>query len=102
RAQHGLTIPAKARPAAWGDGPKPYDAAAELDAALTNQSSPRWLDSQPPPAPLYRQLQAAYAATLTQPPTPQTAAFQATLRANLERLRWLPREEPPPTRVDVN
>lgn len=102
RAQHGLTIPAKERPAAWGDHPRPYDAAAELDAALTNRTFPQWLDGQPPQAPLYRQLQAAYAASLTQPQTPQTAGLQATLRANLERLRWLPREAPPPTRVDVN
>ena len=98
RAQHGLTLPAKARPAAWGEGPPPYDAAAELDAALANRNVPQWLAALPPPDPLYAQLQGAYAASLAQPPSP----FQATLRANLERLRWLPRQAPAPTRVDVN
>ena len=105
RAQHGLTLPARSRPAAWGAAPQPYDAAAELDAALSRGQVRQWLDSQPPPSPLYRALQQAYAAALapqagaalTQP----NSVTPALLRANLERLRWLPREEPA-TRVDVN
>jgi murein L,D-transpeptidase YcbB/YkuD len=106
RAQHGLSLPARSRPAAWGAAPPPYDAAAELDAALSQGRFRPWLDSQPPPSPLYRALQQAYAAALAgSQAAPQTAqagsAAPALLRANLERLRWLPREEPA-TRVDVN
>jgi murein L,D-transpeptidase YcbB/YkuD len=101
KAQHGLAIPAKARPAAWGMRPAPYDAAADLQAALTAKRFRAWLDAQPPASPLYRTLQQSYVATLAQAQTPQGAAAAATLRANLERLRWLPREEPA-TRVDVN
>ncbi|HLZ75791.1 L,D-transpeptidase family protein [Phenylobacterium sp.] len=112
RAQHGLSLPARARPAAWGEAPAPYDAAAELDAALARRQFRAWLDAQPPPSPIYHDLQQAYAAILahpqaTQPQATQPAAAQAgavtpaLLRANLERLRWLPREEPA-TRVDVN
>lgn len=101
RAEHGLLIPAKSRPAAWGEGPRPYDAAAELDAALREHRFRAWLDAQPPQSPLYQTLQKTYAAMLAQPPSPQSAALAATLRANLERLRWLPRDEPS-TRIDVN
>jgi murein L,D-transpeptidase YcbB/YkuD len=101
RAEHGLLIPAKSRPAAWGEGAAPYDAAASLDTALRQHQFHAWLDGQPPSSGLYRTLQQAYAATLAQPQTPQSAAFAATLRANLERLRWLPRDEPS-TRIDVN
>ncbi|MBS0360695.1 MAG: L,D-transpeptidase family protein, partial [Proteobacteria bacterium] len=101
RAEHGLAIPAKSRPQAWGEGAKPYDAAADLDAALRGRRFRPWLDAQPPQSPVYRSLQAAYAATLAQPQTPQSGVYAATLRANLERLRWLPREEPA-TRIDVN
>lgn len=104
RAEHGLLIPAKSRPAAWGDAPQPYDAPAEMDAALRDHRFAQWIDGQAPSSPLYRDLQAAYAASRAQPApqrTAQIAAFEATLRANLERLRWLPRDEPA-TRVDVN
>ena len=104
RAEHGLLIPAKARPQAWGEGAKPYDAATGLDAALRQHQFRPWLDAQPPQSPLYQTLQTAYAATLAQPQTqvqPQAAGYAVTLRANLERLRWLPRDEPA-TRVDVN
>ncbi|MBW8816113.1 MAG: L,D-transpeptidase family protein [Caulobacterales bacterium] len=101
RAEHGLAIPAASRPAAWGQRAAPYDAARELDAALRAGQFRAWLDAQPPASPLYRTLQQAYVATLRQPQTPQTAAALTTLRANLERLRWLPRTEPP-TRIDVN
>lgn len=98
RAEHGLLIPAKFRPEAWGEGAAAYDPAPDLDAALRQHHFRQWLDAQPPPSPLYRTLQTAYAASLAQP---QSAAYGATLRANLERLRWLPRDEPP-TRIDVN
>lgn len=102
RAQHGLSIPARSRPAAWGAAPPAYDAAAELDAALNQRRFRSWLDGQPPPSPLYRTLQAAYAAALAQPQAADAApGTAALLRANLERLRWLPRVEPT-TRVDVN
>lgn len=102
RAQHGLSLPARSRPAAWGEAPPPYDAAAELDAALARGQFRPWLDSQPPPSPLYRALQQAYAAALAGPQAGASGAVTpALLRANLERLRWLPREEPA-TRVDVN
>jgi murein L,D-transpeptidase YcbB/YkuD len=99
RAQHGLSIPAKSRPAAWGAAPPAYDAAAELDAALARRQFRPWLDGQPPPSPIYRALQQAYAAAIAQPQADGAAA--PVLRANLERLRWLPRVEPA-TRVDVN
>lgn len=102
RAEHGLLIPARSRPQAWGEGAQPYDAAAELDAALHGRRFRQWLDAQPPPGALYQTLQKAYAATLAQPQQgPQAAAYAATLRANLERLRWLPRDAPL-TRIDVN
>lgn len=101
RAQHGLAIPRKSRPAAWGTAPREYDAAAELDAALKAGRFRDWLDAQPPSSPLYRTLQQAYVASLRQAGTPSGAAGAATIRANLERLRWLPRDEAP-TRVDVN
>ena len=103
RAQHGLSIPARDRPAAWGEAPPAYDAASELDAALSRRQFRSWLDSQPPSSPLYRTLQAAYAASRKPDHEPETAASgnAALLRANLERLRWLPRAEPA-TRVDVN
>lgn len=102
RAQHGLAIPAKARPAAWGMKPPAYDAAAELNAALQGRRFREWIDALPPPASLYRTLQQSYVATLkAAKDAPQAMGAAATLRANLERLRWLPREEPA-TRVDVN
>jgi murein L,D-transpeptidase YcbB/YkuD len=99
RAEHGLAIPAKARPAAWGEGARAYDPAPELDAALQQHRFKAWLDALPPASPLYKALQQGYAASLGQ----QAAdpATLTTLRANLERLRWLPRDEPA-TRVDVN
>ncbi|MBS0333526.1 MAG: L,D-transpeptidase family protein [Proteobacteria bacterium] len=101
RAQHGVLIPAKSRPQAWGESAKPYDAATELDSALRAGRFRQWLDGQPPASPLYQALQKAYVATLAQAQTPQTTAYANTLRANLERLRWLPRDEPA-TRIDVN
>jgi murein L,D-transpeptidase YcbB/YkuD len=101
RAQHGLLIPTKARPAAWGAAPKAYDPAPEMDAAMRQGQFHQWLDAQAPKSPLYQTLQQAYVAAAAQPQTPQGAARLARLRANLERLRWLPRDEPA-TRVDVN
>jgi len=101
RAEHGLLIPSRSRPAAWGETAPLYDAAADLDAALHARQFRQWLDAQPPPNALYQTLQKAYAATLAQPPDPHAATLTNTLRANLERLRWLPRDEPP-TRIDVN
>ncbi len=98
RAQHGLAIPAKARPAAWGAKPAAYDAARDLDDALRARRFRDWLDGQPRQDPLYRTLQQSYAAAIADPQAGPTAAV---LRANLERLRWMPRDEPP-TRVDVN
>lgn len=101
RAQHGLLIPAKSRSKAWGQGAQAYDAEAGLDEALRKGQLRRWLDSQPPNGAVYQTLQKAYVATLSQPQSQQVASLAATLRANLERLRWLPRDEPP-TRIDVN
>jgi murein L,D-transpeptidase YcbB/YkuD len=99
RAEHGLAIPAKARPAAWGEGAPKYDPAPELDAALQQHRFKAWIDGLPPQSALYRALQQGYAASLNQPAADPAAL--TTLRANLERLRWLPRDEPA-TRVDVN
>lgn len=101
RAQHGRLIPVSARPKAWGAPAPKYDAEAEFTAAIQRKDLRGWLDTLPPPNPIYRTLQEAYAQSLTEPPTPQSLAASSTLRANLERLRWLPREEPV-TRVDVN
>ncbi|MFL5296408.1 MAG: murein L,D-transpeptidase [Phenylobacterium sp.] len=177
RAEHGLSIPAKAMPQDWGLRPPPYDAEADLQQALAQHRFKEWLAALPPATPAYRALRQAYGAYLKiaaaggwQPLAPGPAlhvgargpavdalrarlamedsslapaqpgtAFDPTLadalarfqashklqptgvldratleelnvpaqaragqiRANLERLRWLPREEPP-TRVDVN
>ena len=101
RAQHGRLIPLKSRPAAWGGQPPTYDAASELDKALRERRFRAWLDDLPPQDPLYRTLQQAYVTALPQAGTPQGARNAAVLRANLERLRWLPREEAQ-TRIDVN
>ena len=176
RAQHGLTIPRGAFPADWGLKPEPYDAEAELEAALKSGKLKDWLDRQPTPLPAYGELQKAYLAYLKihahggwpaveaialapGAQAPQVAALRrrlaaedpalsagpadapadaaliralqryqaanglpatglldgatiaalnvpalsraAQIRANLERLRWLPRAEPA-TRIDVN
>jgi murein L,D-transpeptidase YcbB/YkuD len=94
RAQHGLLIPARSRPEAWGMKAPAYDAKAELEAAIAHKQFRQWLDAQPPSGPLYATLQKAYVAA-------RGAPQAETLRANLERVRWLPRDEQP-TRVDVN
>ena len=101
RAEHGLLIPAKAWPAAWGQRAANYDPAPAMDAALRDRTFKAWLDAQTPAAPLYRTMAATYAQLLTAPQTPQSAALATALRASLERLRWLPRDEPP-TRIDIN
>lgn len=95
QAQHGRAIPTAQRNKAWGSAAPKYDAEAEFEAALKARRFRQWLDSQAPSDPLYRSLQQAYAEA------PQGSPAAMTLRANLERLRWLPREEPA-TRVDVN
>lgn len=97
RAQHGLLIPSRSRPAAWGMKPADYDAEAGLNAAIADKSFRKWLDDQAPTGPLYTTLQKAYMAARDG----GRAAEASTLRANLERVRWLPREVDP-TRVDVN
>ena len=101
RAQHGRLIPVASRPKAWGAPAPKYDAEADFEAAIQRRALRGWLDALPPPSPIYRALQQTYAQSLTQPTTPQSLAAAATLRANMERLRWLPRDEPA-TRVDVN
>ncbi|WP_091738135.1 L,D-transpeptidase family protein [Phenylobacterium immobile] len=97
RAQHGLLIPAKSRPAAWGMKPAAYDAEPALDSAIAGKTFRAWLDEQPPTSGLYIALQKAYVAARDG----GRAAEAATLRANLERVRWLPRTDEA-TRVDVN
>lgn len=97
RAQHGLLIPARSRPAEWGMKPAPYDAKTEMDAAIAGKTFRKWLDDQAPTSELYTTLQKAYVAARDS----GQGAQAATLRANLERVRWLPREDQP-TRVDVN
>lgn len=101
RAQHGLLIPAKARPAEWGMAPAAYDPVPGMDAAMRAGKFKAWLDDQAPKSALYQSLQHAYAAQRAQPQTPQSQAQLDRLRANMERVRWLPRDEPA-TRVDVN
>jgi len=65
RAQHGLTIPLGALPAAWNQRPTRYDATAELDAALRAGTLGAWLDTLPPQTPAYRALQTAYVAAIS-------------------------------------
>lgn len=177
RAQHGLSIPKKDFPDAWGLRRADYDAEAELAKAVTEGKFREWLDGQAPDAPTYQAMQRIYVTYLNVsakggwPEIPkgpvlkvgatgprvlalrQRLAFEDTalseapmegpfdaglaaavkryqaangltptglvdattlkelnvpviaraaqIRANLERLRWLPREEPA-TRVDVN
>ena len=62
RAQHGLTIPVGALPAAWNQRPSKYDAKGELDAALRAGTLGPWLAALPPQTPQYQALQAAYVA----------------------------------------
>jgi murein L,D-transpeptidase YcbB/YkuD len=96
RAQRGLAIPAQAMPADWGLRPAPYDAEADLRQAVAQKRFKEWLAALPPQTPAYVALQQAYVAYLK---AGDPRAGQ--VRANLERLRWLPRDEPA-TRVDVN
>lgn len=99
RAQHGLLIAKRDRPADWGAAPAAYDAEGELAAAIRNRQVRAWIDAQPSPDPLYRSLQQAYAA---QRASGALAPDQANAyRATLERLRWLPRTTDA-TRIDVN
>jgi murein L,D-transpeptidase YcbB/YkuD len=67
RAQHGLTIPTGALPAAWKQRPSGYDAEAELNAALRRGKLRAWLDALPPQTPTYQALQAAYVAARDKP-----------------------------------
>lgn len=66
RAQHGLTIPTAALPAAWRDRPA-YDAEGDLDAALRAGRMREWLDGLPPQTAAYQALQAAYVAAEAAP-----------------------------------
>jgi murein L,D-transpeptidase YcbB/YkuD len=49
RAEHGLRISTAAFPADWAIRPGPYDARADLDAALAGDRLDAWLQSLPPP-----------------------------------------------------
>ena len=62
RAQHGLGLPTDQFPKEWGIRPPPYDARAELRAALAHDSLSGWLKSLPPPSPRYAALVQALAA----------------------------------------
>jgi murein L,D-transpeptidase YcbB/YkuD len=61
RAEHGFYVPLGALPRAWNQRP-PYDAKAELDAALRSGGVRSWLDGLAPQTPEYRALEAAYVA----------------------------------------
>ena len=97
QAQHGLAIPRNDWPEAWGQRAAPYNGESELNAALEGGRFRQWLDDQAPKEATYVALQKAYAAARSS----DNSAAAATLRANLERLRWAPRDVPA-TRVDVN
>lgn len=99
RAQHGLLIAARNRPADWGAAPAAYDAGAELAAAIRDRQVRAWIDAQPATDPLYTALQQAYAAQRAAGTLPQGSVD--AYRATLERLRWLPRTRDD-TRIDVN
>jgi murein L,D-transpeptidase YcbB/YkuD len=101
RAQHGRLIPVGARPKAWGSPAPKYDAEADFEAAIQRRDLRDWLDNLPPPSPIYRALQQAYTQPQAGHATQQSRAAASILRANMERLRWLPRDEPV-TRIDVN
>jgi murein L,D-transpeptidase YcbB/YkuD len=62
RAQHGLGLPTDQFPKEWGVRPPPYDAGAELRAALVHDGLAEWLKSLPPPSPRYAALVQALAA----------------------------------------
>lgn len=62
RAEHGLTLPAKARPPEWGDAPPAYDAEADMTKAIADHRFKAWLDGLAPAAPEYQALQKAYVA----------------------------------------
>lgn len=56
RAQHGLRLSPDAFDKNWGMKPAPYDAAKELNFALSQDKLGDWIASLPPPFARYRQL----------------------------------------------
>ena len=56
RAQHGLRLSKDQFDKNWGLRPAPYDAAKELNFALTQNRLREWIDSLAPPFARYRQL----------------------------------------------
>jgi len=125
RAQHGGRI--TDWPKDWALRPASYDAERELAFALHQNNLQAWLDSLPPPFERYRALRTALVNLRNTPaPKPKRAlkpkaaatgdgdphatsgvatllpAAQAdTLRANMERWRWMPRNLPA-DRIEVN
>jgi len=73
----------------WKNRRTPPDLVSTLDTALSSGSVSTWLDAVAPRHPLYRQLR-GWLAELHSTTAIGASEHEKAIRANLERLRWLP------------